>query len=135
MFFSVVGLLVIIVTVSAGLLGSFKSKTASNSINNTNSENKSANGKINRAKNYEVVVKNIKVEKIKENTQGQKKERHKNIKRSIEGQEEKKDFECKINADKKFKEFVGNLSNDHNDIKYLRCRFVSIFNFAVVAIF
>ena len=109
---------------SVGLLGAFKSKAGSNSINNTNSENKSING-----------FKYLKLEKIKENTEGHRNERHKNIKRNIEGLKEKQDFECKINADKKFKEFVGNLSVDHNDIKYLKCGFVSNFQFCCCCYF
>ena len=124
----------IILIASAGLLGAFKSKAESNSINNTNSENVSVNEKINGAKNFEVVAKYIKIEKIKENTQGQKKERYKNIKRNIEGQTKKQDTLCKNDADTQFKIFAENLLKfdsknikDYKDIKDLKCEFVSSF--------
>ena len=124
----------IILIASAGLLGAFKSKAESNSINNTNSENVSVNEKINGAKNFEVVAKYIKIEKIKENTQGQKKERYKNIKINIEGQTKKQDTLCKNDADTQFKIFAENLLKfdsknikDYKDIKDLKCEFVSSF--------
>ena len=116
------------------LLRAFKSKVVSNSINNTNSENASVSGKINEAENYEVVAKYIKVEKIKKNTRGQKKERNKNIKKDIEGQKRKQETLCKKDADKQFKTFVENLLKfdpenikDYKDIKGLECEFVSNF--------
>ena len=140
MYFSAIGLPAIVILsaivliATAGLLGVFKSKAASNSINDTNLGNVSASGKTNGAKNFEVIAKYIKVKKIKENNQGQKKERYRNIKRNIEGQIEKNDTSCKKNADKKFKILVENLLKydstnvkDYKDIKDLEYEFVSNF--------
>ena len=123
---AIVSLSVIVLIATPSLLRAFKSKVASNSINNTNSENASVSGKINEAENYEVVAKYIKVEKIKKNTRGQKKE--------TEGQIRKQDTLCKKVADKQFKTFVENLLKfdpenikDYKDIKGLECEFVSNF--------
>ena len=131
---AIVSLSVIVLIATPSLLRAFKSKVVSNSINNTNSENASVSGKINEAENYEVVAKYIKVEKIKKNTRGQKKERYKNIKKDIEGQIRKQDTLCKKVADKQFKTFVENLLKfdpenikDYKDIKGLECEFVSNF--------
>ena len=140
MYFSAIGVSAIVILsaitliATAGLLAVFKSKAASNSINDTNLGNVSANGKINVAKNFKVIAKYIKVEKIKENNQGQKKERYRNIKRNIEGKIRKHDTPCKKDADKKFKILVENLLKydsknikDYKDIKDLECEFVSNF--------
>ena len=140
MYFSAIGLSAIVILsaitliATAGLLAVFKSKAASNSVNDTNLGNVSANGKINVAKNFKVIAKYIKVEKIKENNQGQKKERYRNIKRNIEGKIRKHDTPCKKDADKKLKILVQNLLKydsknikDYKDIKDLECEFVSNF--------
>ena len=130
-------LLAIILTVTAGLLGAFKGKAASNSITKTNSENGSVGGIIYKtiAKNYEVVHKHIKVGMPKLNIQGQKKKNDNKSKASIEGLKMKQDIECKQGADKRFEIFVENLVIDlkydplFDDIKSLRCAFVSTFHF------
>ena len=56
------------------------------------------------------------------------------MKRSIEGQKEKQDYEYKKDADRKFEEFAENLLKydsknikDYKDIKDLECEFVSTF--------
>lgn len=119
---------------TTGFLRAFKGKATSNSINNTNSENESVNVHRTIHKNFDIVGNYIKVEKINRNIQVQKKKRHKNIKRSIEGQKEKQDYEYKKDADKKFEEFAENLLKydsknikDYKDIKDLECEFVSTF--------
>ena len=127
-------MLLILLLVTTGLLGAFKGKATSNSVNNTNSENGSVHVYRTIRKNFEIVGSYIKVEKIKGNTQGQKKKRHKNVKRNIECQIEKQGSEHKKDADKKFEEFVEDLLKldsknikDYMDIKYLECEFVSTF--------
>ena len=142
MFFSNIGLLLIlllpiILTVSAGLLGAFKGKAASNSIKNTNSENGTANGIIYKIirNNFKVVRKHIKAGTTKLNTRGQKKSKDIKNKGNIEGLKMKQDLECKQGADKLFEIFVKNLVIDltydrlFDDIKNLRCVFVSTFHF------
>ena len=132
--FSNIGLLLILLSVTTVFLRAFKGKATSNSINNTNSENESVNVHRTIHKNFDIVGNYIKVEKINRNIQVQKKKRHKNIKRSIEGQKEKQDYEYKKDADKKFEEFAENLLKydsknikDYKDIKDLECEFVSTF--------
>ena len=132
--FSDIGLLLILLSVTTGLMGAFKGKATSNSINNTNSENESVNVYRTKHKSFDIVGNYIKVEKINRNIQGQKKKRHKNIKRSLEGQKEKQGYKYKKDADKKFEEFAENLLKydsknikDYKDIKDLECEFVSTF--------
>ena len=117
--FSDIGLLLILLSVTTGLMGAFKGKATSNSINNTNSENESVNVYRTKHKNFDIVGNYIKVEKINRNIQGQKK---------------KQGYKYKKDADKKFEEFAENLLKydsknikDYKDIKDLECEFVSTF--------
>ena len=136
-------LLPTILTVTAGSLGAFKAKVASNSIENTNSENGSINGIIDKTKrkNYEVILKHINVGMTKLNPQDQKKKNDSKSKGDIEGLKMKQNIEWKKGADKRFQIFVKNLVIDliydplFDDIKNLRCAFVSASHFCWVFLF